>query len=198
MPFWWGTGTPFLFPKAQIPSCADPHRIIHITSLPPRGGGTICDCSSQPKLPYLEFWDSLHGWRRDSPPFHQRGDILPMECLLKDTSKVPLFLCPAQLSDALHKSLGLFSASPTICYQHFPMKTPSYYTATAALPRGRCRILTEHKPSSTVAFLTSLQPKQPQWKEEKHPNACSREPCTQILLPPLQLGGVRSPGLGQA
>lgn len=88
----WGTGTPFLFPKAQIPSCADPHRIIHITSLPPRGGGTICDCSSQPKLPYLEFWDSLHGWRRDSPPFHQRGDILPMECLLKDTSKVPLLL----------------------------------------------------------------------------------------------------------
>lgn len=105
---------------------------------------------------------------------------------------------PAQLSDALHKSPGLFSASPTICYQHFPMKTPSYYTATAALPRGRCRVLTEHKPSSTVAFLTSLQPKQPQWKEEKHPNACSREPCTQILLPPLQLGGVRSPGLGQA
>lgn len=59
VPLWWGTGTPFLFPKAWIPSCADLHGIIHSTSLPLRGGGTICDRPSQPKLPYLKFGDSL-------------------------------------------------------------------------------------------------------------------------------------------
>lgn len=105
MPLWWGTGTPFLFSKAQIPCYADPHGIIHSTSLPPRGDGTICDHSSQPKLPHLKFGDSLHAWRRDSPSFHHRGIVLPMECLCEDTSNMVLFLCPAQLCDALHKAL---------------------------------------------------------------------------------------------
>lgn len=112
VPLWWGTGTPFLLPKAWIPSCADPHGIIHSTSLPPGGGGSICECSSQPKLPHLEFWDSLHARRRDSPSFHHGGNVLTIECLCKDTSNVLLFLCPAQLSDALQNHSQPLPPSP--------------------------------------------------------------------------------------
>lgn len=146
MPLRRGTGTAFLFPKARTPSCADPHGMMHSTSLSPRRGGTICDRPSQPKVPCLGSWGFLHARRRDSSPLHHRGNVLPMECLCKDTSNsVPLFLCPAQLGDALHKPLGLLSAS----LSHHLLPAFS-------------RILTQHEPRSTVAFLTLLQLKQPQ------------------------------------
>lgn len=58
------TGTLFLFLKARIPSRADPHVIIHSMFLPPKGSGTICDWSSQLKLPYLQIF-CMHGDGRD-------------------------------------------------------------------------------------------------------------------------------------
>lgn len=104
------SGTPFLFPKAQIPPRADPQGIIHSMALSPRAAGTICGCSSQPKLPDLECWDFVHARRRDSPSLQH------MECLCKDTSNMLWLRCPAQPSDAPHQSLSAPSLS-----HHFPV-----------------------------------------------------------------------------
>lgn len=196
MPLCWGPGTPFLFPKAWIPSRAELHGIIHSTPLLPKGGGTICDRSSQPKLPQLEL--GILCMRGEGTALHSitEGTFCQWNACARTP---PMCFC----SCALPSSVMLYT-NHSDCSQPLPafatnisLLIPQVYTGTAAPSHGRGRVVTEHKSRSTVAFLMFLQLEQPKWKQEKHPNACSRAPCTQILLPPLQLGGVRSSGLGQ-
>lgn len=119
-----------------------------------------------------------------------------MECLCKDTSNMLLFLCPAQLSGC---STPITLTALSLSHHFLPTCSsdpPGLYSNGCPVSwKMQNSHWTQNQKDSGILML--LQLKQPQWKQEKHPNACSREPCTQILLPPLQLGGVRSSGLGQ-
>lgn len=125
MPLCWGPGTPFLFPKAWIPSRAELHGIIHSTPLLPKGGGTICDRSSQPKLPQLEL--GILCMRGEGTALHSitEGTFCQWNACARTP---PMCFC----SCALPRSVMLYtnqllSAFPSICYQHFPIDPPGLY-----------------------------------------------------------------------
>lgn len=94
--------------------------------------------------PDLEFWDSLHVWRRDKP----KGTF----CQWNACARTPqMCFCSCALPTGRGCSTQITLTAPSLS-QHSPVIPQVCFYTTAALSRGRCRILTEHRTRSTEHF----------------------------------------------